>query len=134
MRKHFHLSQQLLPLMDPTIIKREDTPNTNIDSTQDPEREKDEHDNETTTNTVNPTLAIPVAVSAPSNADTTNVDIQIRRTTINEKDEQTPQTPQPITDNNQEILYPYQHLPCWNLRTETNRISKNSMKMKRMNK
>ena len=92
--KHFHLSQQLLPLMDHSTIKREDTPNTNNDSTQDPEREKDEHNIDTAAKTVIPTLATPVAVTVSSNTDT-----QTRSTSNNEMDEQ---TPQPITDGNEQ--------------------------------
>ena len=95
--KHFHLSQQLLPLMNQSTIKREDA------STQDPEGERDEHENDTIPNPVKPTLTIPEAVTSTSNTET-----QTRRTSNNETDEQTPQS---IVDDNQQYPIPQPVLP-----------------------
>ena len=89
--KHFHLSQQLLPLLDLLNIKREDVSNRNDDVTQEPEREKDDHDM--------PALAIQSA-----NNDSSTPDIQPQRSSKNEKDEQTfISLPQPEKENQDKI-------------------------------
>ena len=103
--KHIHLSQQLLPLINPSTIKQEDSHTPNVVRTLDPEcekddREKDEHINDKGTKTDKPLLANPVPGSVSTTTDT-----RILRTS-DKKIETEKQCSQPVTDD-----LPLQSLP-----------------------
>ena len=108
--KHFHLSQQLLPLINPSTIKQEDTHTPNVVSTLDPEcekdeREKDERINDRGTKTEKPLLANPVPGSVSTTTDT-----HILRTP-DKKIEIEKQCSQPVSDDHQDRAIPLQSFP-----------------------
>ena len=94
--KHYHLSQQLLPLLDPVTVKIEDKSTTNIESTQQIEHEKDEHEK-----------TIPSSISEETAATTSTspeneLPDDIPQQTLN--NEEKTETDEQNNDNKQQLL------------------------------